>query len=59
MEIQVINTWAVPVVKYPDGIVDWTQSELEKFDWKTWKLMNMHHILYPKNDADEFYLMQN
>lgn len=30
---------AVPVIRYPAGITDWTQSELEKMDWKTQKLM--------------------
>ena len=27
--IQAINNWAVPVIRYTVGIVDWTIAELE------------------------------
>ena len=32
--IKAINSWAVPVVRYTAGIIDWTQGELEDLDRK-------------------------
>ena len=32
--VKAINTWAVPVVRYSAGIVDWTKEDLEKMDRK-------------------------
>ena len=55
---EAINTWAVPVIRYPAGIIDWTQNELEELDQNTQKLMNMHHTLHPKSDVDRLHLPQ-
>ena len=44
--IKAINSWAVPVVRYTAGIMDWTQAELEDLDRKTRKLMSAHHALH-------------
>ena len=54
--IKAINSWAVPVVRYTAGIIDWTQAELEDLDRKTMKLKSAHHALHPQNDVDRFYL---
>ncbi len=32
-----MNTWAVPVIKYTAGIIDWTKAELEDMDRRTRK----------------------
>ena len=40
--IQAINTWAVPVVRYEAGIVNWTSMELKEMDRKMRKLMTLH-----------------
>ena len=32
--IQAINTWAVPVIRYSAGIVEWTKEEITKMDTK-------------------------
>uniref|UniRef100_A0A2H6N264 Reverse transcriptase domain-containing protein n=1 Tax=Micrurus carvalhoi TaxID=3147026 RepID=A0A2H6N264_9SAUR len=40
--IKAMNTWAVPVIRYMAGIVNWTQSDLDILDRKTRKLMTMH-----------------
>ena len=55
-KIKAINIWAVSVIRYPDGIIDWTQNELEELDWKTQKRMNMYHALHSKRDVDRLYL---
>ena len=54
--IRAINSWAVPVIRYTAGIVDWTQAELEDLDRKTRKLMTANHALHPQSDVDRLYL---
>ena len=54
--IQAINNWAVPVIIYTAGIVDWTIAELEDLDRKTRKLMTAHRTLHPQSDIDRLYL---
>ena len=54
--IKAINSWAVLVVRYTTGIIDWTQAELEDLDRKTRKLISAHHSLHPQSDMDRFYL---
>ena len=54
--IQAINNWAVPVIRYTAGIVDWTIAELEDLDRKTRKLMTAHRTLHPQSDIDRLYL---
>ena len=54
--IRAINSWAVPVIRYTAGIVDWTQAELDDLDRKTRKLMTANHALHPQSDVDRLYL---
>ena len=51
-----INMWAVAVVRYGGGIVEWRQEELKRMDRKTRKMMTMHGALHPKSDVDRLYL---
>ena len=53
--IKAINSWAVPVVRYTAGIIDWTQAELEDLDRKTRKFMPAYHVLHPQSDADRLF----
>ena len=41
--VKAINTWAVPVIRYSAGIVDWKNSELCNMDKKTRKVLNMYN----------------
>ena len=54
--IKGINSWAVPVIRYTAGIVDWTLAELDELDRKTRKLMTANHALHPQSDVDRLYL---
>ena len=54
--IKAINTWAVPVIRYTAGIVDWTRAELDDLDRKTRKVMTANHALHPQSDVDRLYL---
>ena len=39
--IRAINTWAVSLVRYSGGIVDWKKQELQDLDCRTRKLLTM------------------
>ena len=51
-----INTWAVPVIRYSVGIVDWKNSELCSMDRKTRKVLNMYQALHPRSNVDRLNL---
>ena len=55
-QISAINTYAVPVVTYTAGIIDWTKEELCQFDIKTRKKMTIYKALHPRADVDRLYL---
>ncbi|KAJ7312127.1 hypothetical protein JRQ81_006469 [Phrynocephalus forsythii] len=54
--IKAINSWAIPVIRYTAGIINWTQMELDSLDRKTRKLMTFHYALHPHSDVDRLYL---
>uniref|UniRef100_A0A803THT2 Reverse transcriptase domain-containing protein n=1 Tax=Anolis carolinensis TaxID=28377 RepID=A0A803THT2_ANOCA len=54
--IKAINTWAIPVIRYTAGIINWTQVELDNLDRKTRKLMTIHHSRHPRSDVERLYL---
>ena len=51
-----INTWAVSLMRYGAGIVNWTKSELEEIDRRTRKVMTMSKVLHPRRDVDRLYV---
>ena len=55
--ILAINTWAVAVITYGAGIIDWNMGELKQVDRKTRKIMTMNGALHPKSDIDRLYLI--
>ncbi len=54
-----INMWALPVVRYPAGMVDWKVNELHEADRKTWKLMAIHGVFNRHGDIDRLYVSRN
>ena len=40
--IQAINTWAVSLIRYAGGIIEWTKQELKELDRRTRKLLTMN-----------------
>ena len=54
--IATINTWAVPVMRYGAGVVNWNKDELVKMDRKTRKLLTTNGMLNPRADVDRLYL---
>ena len=52
----IINTWAVPLVRYSGPFLEWTRDELKQMDQRTRKLMTMHKVLHPRDDVDRLYV---
>ncbi|XP_068206213.1 putative zinc finger protein 56 [Palaemon carinicauda] len=57
-KINTINQLAIPVVTYGFGIVDWPQSEIDKIDVKTRKILTLHKVTYRNQYVDRIYLPQ-
>ena len=55
-KIQALNAYAIPVVSYTGGIIDWTTNELKELDRKTRKLLTIHKALHPKAGVDRLYV---
>ena len=54
--VKAINKWAVPVIRYSAGVVNWENSELRNMDRKTRKVLNMYQALHPRSNVDSLYL---
>ena len=54
--IKVINTWAVPLVRYSGPFLKWTRDVLKEMDQRTRKLMTMHKALHPREDFNRLYV---
>ena len=46
--IMVVSTWAVSVLRYGAGVINWTKAELESIDRKTRKQMTIYGMLHPR-----------
>jgi hypothetical protein len=51
-----INTFALPVITYTAGTIDWRRTELQEMDGRIRKLLTMHGGLNPKADIDRLYV---
>ena len=51
-----INTWAVSVLRYGAGIINWTKAELESMDRKARKRLTIYEMLHPRANVDRLYL---
>ena len=51
-----INAWAVSVIRYTAGIINWSKKELRDIDIKTRKIMTMAGVFHQKGDVDRLYL---
>ena len=54
--IKAINSWAVSLLRYSGGIVNWTKSELAELDRKTRKLLTIHGALHARSNVSRLYL---
>ena len=51
-----INTWAVSVLRYSAGIVDWTVEELVSMDRRTRKILAMNGCTHTRSNVARLYL---
>ena len=54
-KITAINGFAIPVISYSYGIVEWLRSELQQIDRRTRKLLTMGGAHHPSADVDRLY----
>ncbi|XP_067931056.1 uncharacterized protein [Watersipora subatra] len=55
-QVMAINTYAQPVIRYPAGIIKWTEEAIKEADIATCRLLAMHGALHPKSDTTRLYL---
>ena len=54
--IRGINAWAVSVVRYSAGVLDWTDKELKALDVRTRKLLTMFGVFHMRSSVDRLYM---
>ena len=53
-----INTWAVSLLRYGAGLINWTINELQQLDRKTRKKLTMCGALHPKSNVNRLCLVR-
>ena len=51
-----INAWAIGVIRYSAGIIEWRKEDLQKLDRKTRKILTMNRKLHPRSSVARLYL---
>ena len=51
-----MNAWAIGVMRYSGGIIDWTKEELQIMDRKTRKIMTLNRCLHPRSSVARLYM---
>ena len=54
-KIEAIRTFAVPVILYSCGIIDWYQEDLNQLDISTRKMLNAHKMMYKGQILSRIY----
>ena len=54
--IKGVNAWAVSVVRYSAGVLEWTVKELRAMDVKTRKLLTMFGAFHKRSSVDRLYM---
>ena len=53
-----MNGWAVGIIRYGAGVLDWTKEELKSIGIKTRKLITMNCSLHPRGMLVECILQE-
>ena len=51
-----VNVWAVSVVRYTAGILEWSDNELKAMDVKTRKILTMNGAFHMQSSVDRLYM---
>ena len=54
--IRGINAWAIGVVRYSAGIIDWTEKDLKRIDVKTRKTLSMARAIHTRGSSHRLYI---
>ena len=54
-----INAWAIGVIRYTAGVLDWTNQDMKRMDIRTRKVMTMNGALHPRASVDRLYLKRS
>ena len=46
-----MNAWALGIIRYGDGVLEWTKEELRSIDIKTRKLLTVNGSLHPRGSV--------
>ena len=55
-KIKAVNTWAVSLMRYGAGTINWNKEELQEIDRKSRKIMTMNKELHPRSDVARIYV---
>ena len=55
-KIKAANTWAVSLMRYGAGTINWNKEELQEIDRKSRKIMTMNKELHPRSDVTRIYV---
>jgi len=58
-KIKAINTWAIPLLRYSAGIINYTKEDINMLDTKTRKILTINHAFHPKSDVDRLYIQRS
>ena len=56
--IKVINTRAVPLIRYSGPFLKWKRDELKQMNQRTRKVKTMQKALHPSDDVDRLYVLR-
>ena len=55
-KIKGINTWAIPILIYSFGVINWNNTELEDINRKIRVIMTKYRFHHPKSATERIYL---
>ena len=55
-KINPLNTWAISLMRYGAGILNWRVNELDQRNRKTRKIPTINREFHPKSDIDRLYV---
>ena len=58
-KIQAINTYPLPVIRYPTGVISWPLEEMNAIDVKLRKLLTIHEGFHPNSSILRMFIKRS
>lgn len=58
-KIKGINSWAIPILTYSFGVIQWTTTDLQELDRITRRILTNNRALHPNSAIERLYLPRN